>query len=102
MAAYQAFTTVAFVLFAVQVLLYILGAITLWPWVWLSSIPSAIGALLLAAMCLQADLKPFTAGANDNATAAGLILTLGEQLLEVPLKHTRVWLVCTGCEEVQH
>jgi len=102
LATYQAFTTVAFVLFVVQVLLYILGAITLWNWVWLVSIPSAVGALLLAAMCIQADQTPFTAGANDNATAAGLVLTLGEQLLETPLKHTRVWLVCTGCEEVQH
>jgi len=101
-AAYQAFTTIAFVLFVVQVLLYILGAITLWNWIWLASIPSAIGAVLLAAMCIQADLTPFSAGANDNASAVGLVLALAERLKSQPLRNSQVWLVCTGCEEVQH
>ncbi len=54
------------------------------------------------AMCIQADRTPFTAGANDNASAVGLVLTLAETLRSAPLQHTRVWLVCTGCEEVQH
>lgn len=101
-ATYQAFTTVAFAFFLAQVVLYGLGAYFQWSWIWLASIPSAVCALLLAAMCVQADLTPFSAGANDNATGAGLILALAEQLREVPLRHTRVWLVCTGCEEVQH
>ena len=100
--AYQTFTTVAFVLFLVQALLYILGTFTQWAWIWPASIPSAVGALLLAAMCLQADRTPYSAGANDNATGAGLVLALGGHLQAEPLQHTRVWLVCTGCEEVQH
>ena len=100
--AYQAFTTVVFVLFMLQAILYILGAITQWAWIWPTSIPSAVGALLLAAMCIQADRTPYTAGANDNATGAGLVLTLGGHLQAEPLQHTRVWLACTGCEEVQH
>ena len=54
------------------------------------------------AMCIQADRTPFTAGANDNASAVGLVLTLAETLRTAPLQHTRVWLACTGCEEVQH
>jgi hypothetical protein len=29
-------------------------------------------------------------------------LTLAEHLQAEPLQHTRVWLACTGCEEVQH
>ena len=99
---YQTFTTVAFVLFLIQLLLYILGAITQWAWIWPVSIPSAVGALLLAAMCIQADRTPYSAGANDNATGAGLVLALGSHLQAEPLQHTRVWLVCTGCEEVQH
>ena len=99
---YQTFTTVVFVLFLLQALLYILGTITQWAWIWPASIPSAVGALLLAAMCLQADRTPFSAGANDNATGAGLVLALGGHLEAEPLQHTRVWLVCTGCEEVQH
>ena len=85
-----------------QVLLYILGAFTGWPWIWPATIPSAIGALLLMALCIEADRTPFTAGANDNASAVGLVLTLAEALVKQPLRHTRVWLVCTGCEEVQH
>jgi hypothetical protein len=99
---YQTFTTVAFVLFLAQALLYILGSITQWAWIWPASIPSAVGALLLAAMCLQADRTPFSAGANDNATGAGLVLAMAGHLQAEPLQHTRVWLVCTGCEEVQH
>jgi Zn-dependent M28 family amino/carboxypeptidase len=102
LATYQNFTTVAFVGFAAQVFLYTLGAITQWSWIWPLSAISAICAILLAAMCLQADSTPFTRGANDNATAAGLVLTLAEQMKTEPLKHTRIWLVCTGCEEAQH
>jgi len=99
---YQNFTTVAFVAFAAQVLLYILGVITQWSWIWPLSAICALCAILLAAMCLQADSTPFTRGANDNATAAGLVLTLAEQMKTEPLEHTRIWLVCTGCEEAQH
>jgi len=99
---YQVFTSVVFVLFSAQVLLYIIGSFTLWNWIWPVTIFSALGAATLAAMCIQADSTPFSAGANDNATAAGLILTLAQQILNEPLQNTRVWLVCTGCEEVQH
>ena len=53
-------------------------------------------------MCIEADRTPFSAGANDNATAAGLLLTLARHFQDAPLQNTRVWLVCTGCEEVQH
>ena len=102
LAAYKAFTTVAFVLFFGQVLLYALGTATQSAWIWPLSIISAVGAVLLAAMCLQADHTPFSAGANDNATGAGLVLTLAQHLQAEPLRHTRVWLACTGCEEVQH
>ena len=99
---YQAFTTLVFVLFLLQALLSILGTITQWAWIWPASIPSAVGALLLAAMCIQADRTPYSAGANDNASGAGLVLALGGHLQAEPLQHTRVWLACTGCEEVQH
>jgi hypothetical protein len=99
---YQAFTTVAFVLFSAQVILYIIGSFTLWNWIWPVTISSALGAAILAAICIQADRTPFSAGANDNATAAGLLLTLAGHFKDEPLQNTRVWLVCTGCEEVQH
>jgi hypothetical protein len=100
--AYKAFTTIAFVAFALQTLLYILGALTGWRWIWSATLISAACSLLLILLCLQADSTPFCAGANDNATGAGLVLTLAEQLKAQPLAHTRLWLTCTGCEEVQH
>lgn len=100
--AYKLFTTIAFVTFAAQVLLFLLGALFAWTWVWYAAIPSAACALLLAAICVEADRTPFTAGANDNASAVGLVLALAEEFSVQPLEHTRVWAVCTGCEEVQH
>lgn len=100
--AYKAFTTIAFVFFVLQTLLFILGTIFQWAWIWWASIPSAGCAVLLAAICLQADNTPFTVGANDNATAVGMVLTLAEQIANQPLHHTRLFCLCTGCEEVQH
>ncbi len=99
---YKGFTTAAFVLFALQILLFALGAVFQWSWVWYAAIPSAVSALLLLALCIQAELTPFTAGANDNASAVAMVLALAEEFKNEPLQHTRVWAVCTGCEEVQH
>jgi hypothetical protein len=102
LAIYKAFTTIAFIAFSSQALLYTLGILAQWNWIWPASSFSAMCAVLLAAMCIQADSTPFSHGANDNATAAGLVLALAEHLKIKPLQHTRVWLVCSGCEEVQH
>jgi len=102
LAIYQNFTTLAFVGFISLVILYVIGAFTQWPWIWPVSIFGVVCALILAAMMIQADLTPFTHGANDNASAVGLILTLARHLREQPMKHTRVWYVLTGCEESQH
>ncbi|MFN3308348.1 MAG: hypothetical protein ACK44E_03985 [Anaerolineales bacterium] len=52
-----------------------MAAIFGWGWVWYVTIFSTVCAGLLAALCIQADLTPFTAGANDNATAVGMVLT---------------------------
>ncbi len=79
-----------------------MGALTGWSWIWPVTLVSAVCSLLLILLCVQADSTPFCAGANDNATGAGIVLTLAEQLKTQPLAHTRVWLACTGCEEVQH
>ncbi len=101
-AAYETFTTVAFILFVAEVLLYLVGSVTRWSWIWPATILSALGAILLAALCLQADSTPYTKGANDNASGAGLVLALAQHFQAEPLQHTRLWLVCTGSEEVQH
>jgi hypothetical protein len=91
-----------FLSFAFEVVLYVLGAVFGWVWVWQASIISAVGALILIAVCVQAELSPFSPGANDNATGVGLVLALAEHFQAEPLAHTRVWLACTGCEEVKH
>lgn len=95
-------TPVIFVSFWVQAALYLIGSITQWAWVWpVSGICAAFAALLLA-ITAQADMTPYGPGANDNATGAGLVLTLAEHLIRDPLQHTRVWFLNTGCEEVKH
>jgi hypothetical protein len=99
---YDNLTTVIFITFIAQAVLYTLSIFFAWTWVWYASIPTAICAILLAAICIEADSTPFTAGANDNATAAGMVLTLAGQIKQNPLQHTRVFAICTGCEEVQH
>ena len=94
------FSIIVIVLGAAQVLLYIIGSFTSWSWIWPVTILTAIGAAIMAAIFIQADRTPFSAGANDNATGVGLILTLAQHFQNEPLRNTRVWLVCTGCEEV--
>lgn len=99
---YDKFTTVAIVAFFWQAIVYLLAVPLSLPWAWWASVPTAVCALLLAALCIEADRTPFTAGANDNASAVGIVLTLAGRLAAHPLEHTRVWVVVTGCEEVQH
>ena len=99
---WRVFGPLAFFSFCVQTVIYGLGAATGWTWVWPLSIESALCAALLVALCVQADLSPYSPGANDNATGAGLVLALAGHLKNQPLRHTQVWLVCSGCEEVKH
>lgn len=91
-----------FLSWILETILYVLGAIFGWGWIWPVSIFSAVCTVILLAVCMQAELSPFSPGANDNATGAGLVLALAEHLQSEPLAHTRVWLACTGCEEVKH
>jgi hypothetical protein len=99
---YDRFTMVVFAAFIWQIIIYSLAIFIQMPWAWYASIPTAICAALLAIMCLHAEATPFTAGANDNASAVGMVLALAEEFVSQPLQHTRVFAVCTGCEEVQH
>mgnify|MGYP000215213648 CR=1 FL=1 len=99
---YKQFTTIAFVLFAIQIFLSVVGAIFQWNWIWYAMIPSAISAILLGLICVQANSTPFTKGANDNASAVGMVLGLANEFKHNPLENTRLYCVITGCEEVQH
>ena len=101
-AFFQTFTTLAFATFSAQAAFYLAGILAQWGWLWYATIPSALSALILLAICWEADRAPFSPGANDNASAVAMVLTLAENLREQPLANTRVWFLCTGCEEVQH
>jgi hypothetical protein len=43
---------------------------------------------------------PWVQGANDNGSGVAVLGALLERLAAVPLRHTEVWGVFTGCEEV--
>ena len=88
--------------FVLQALLYTLSIFFAWPWSRYATFPTALCALILAAICIEADSTPYTSGANDNASAVGLVLALSEHFSARPLQNTRLFMVCTGCEEVQH
>ncbi len=99
---YNIFIMVVFASFILQVVLYSIAAILPFAWAWYVSILTAICAILLAAMLIQIESTPFTSGANDNASGAAMVLALAGQLANHPLQNTRVFAVCTGCEEAQH
>ncbi len=81
-------------------LLFIIGIFSSWGG-WRSfSVLLAIVAWWLSVLTFEADYTPFTAGAMDNATGAGMVLSVAAQLKKQPLQNTEVWAVCTGCEEV--
>jgi hypothetical protein len=65
-------------------------------WQWL------IGAIscIAPASLLSNERQPHIEGANDNATAVAILLGVAEALQAVPLQHTQVTLLFTGCEEV--
>lgn len=61
-----------------------------------------IGILISLSLlgCLLEEWQPHIEGANDNATAVSILLTIAEILQTQPLRHTEVVLLFTGCEEV--
>jgi len=89
----------AFASMAAGALLYALGAALDWRWVRWPGLAAAAVQLLALALCLHADRTPFSPGANDNASGAGVALALAARLCDEPLAHTEVWLALTGCEE---
>jgi hypothetical protein len=82
------------------IVLFAIGSFAL-GWLWrVLSISFALVALGVFLLTLQADFSPYTAGANDNATGAGIVLSVAGRLAGEPLAHTAVWAVLSGCEEV--
>ncbi|MCI0396363.1 MAG: M28 family metallopeptidase [Chloroflexi bacterium] len=65
-------------------------------WQWL---PGAIPLSFLPALFFD-EAQPHVDGANDNASAVAVLLTVAEALQRQPLQNTEVTLLFTGCEEV--
>jgi hypothetical protein len=81
-------------------LIFGIGTFALTPTLKWISLPFALVLLAVLGVTLQADLTPYTAGANDNASGAAVVLDLALRLKAEPLAHTAVWAVLSGCEEV--
>lgn len=85
---------------ALNIALFALGAVTGWSWILPASLGPASVLFLCFLACLQADRTPYTVGANDNASAVGVVLHLAHLLRDQPLLETEVWVLLSGCEEV--
>jgi hypothetical protein len=64
------------------------------------TLPFALIVLFVLVLMAQADMTPYTRGANDNASGVGVLLGVVGRLSRSPLANTTVWVVFTGCEEV--
>lgn len=86
---------------SVASILIFLGAAVLTAAFWRPlSTPFALAMLGLFLITIQADRTKYTAGANDNASGAAVVLAIGQRLARRPLLQTDVWVVLSGCEEV--
>jgi hypothetical protein len=90
----------SFVSMAIAALAFALGALFNWSWVLWIGLVAGVLELFALVLCLQADLTPFTVGANDDASGVGVALAVARRLAAEPLPNTEVWLAFTGCEEV--
>jgi multisubunit Na+/H+ antiporter MnhG subunit len=100
LAAFRVVTTLGIAGFVVGTLLFAaIGLLDLAAWRAFAWLLAPIYAVVLA-LTAQPDSTPFTHGANDNATGAGIVLSLAERLAREPLGRTEVWALGSGCEEV--
>jgi len=80
--------------------LFVIGIFSPAPALRLLALAPGLALIAVFALMVQADLTPYTKGANDNASGVAAALWLAEQLTHAPLQRTQVHLVFTGCEEV--
>jgi len=84
---------------ALGALAFGLGGLIGWaPMRWAAALVLPAEAASLA-LCLQADLTPYSPGANDDASGVGVALALAERLAAAPLEETEVWVALTDDEE---
>ena len=97
---YEVMLKAGFVSLLLLPLLYLVGAISGWGWVWpLSLLPGAF-VLVVFIVTAHVDFTGYTPGASDNASGTGLALALAELAIQEPLHQTRLWAVAVGCEEI--
>jgi hypothetical protein len=60
-----------------------------------------VGTLLFLTLLsvIVEEKQPYVEGANDNASAVSVLLTVAEFLRARPMQHTEVTFIFTGCEE---
>jgi len=93
-------TTLAVVAFIFSTLVYLTHGITGWDWLRWSAALLIPVLVTTFALTWQPDSTPHTVGANDNASGAGVLLSLAARLAAEPLTHTEVTFLATGAEEV--
>jgi acetylornithine deacetylase/succinyl-diaminopimelate desuccinylase-like protein len=100
LAFFKLMTTLGVVAFVLTAGTFFAYAVTFQEWLrWLA--PAFVPVhLVVLALTWQPDATPYTAGANDNASGVGVLLSLAGRLVAEPLAHTEVWLLASGCEEV--
>jgi hypothetical protein len=72
-----------------------------WPVLALQIIAAAFLGIMLV-LLLADEFQPTVEGANDNASAVGILLSIADVLATEPLDFTEVHLLFTSCEEVGH
>ncbi len=93
-------TSLGVVAFVLAALVCLAFAVTGWLWlVWVAVCLVPVHLTVLA-LTLQPDTTSFTAGANDNASGVGVVLSLAKRLAREPLQRTEVVVLASGCEEV--
>jgi hypothetical protein len=81
-------------------LIFILGLFFNWSGWSAASLLLALVIWWVFVLTVEADATPYNAGANDNASGAGVVLSLAARLRTQPLGATEVWALTSGCEEV--
>ncbi len=100
LAFYEGMVKLGFISLVLLAALYLIGAVSAWEWAWPVSLAPGAFVLITFFVTAHVDFTPFTPGASDNASGVGLALALAERAKREPLRHTRLWAVAVGCEEV--
>jgi hypothetical protein len=100
LAFYELMLKLGFVSLLLLPVLYLIGAVSGWGWVWPVSLAPGAFVVVTFFVTTHVDFTGFTPGASDNASGSGLALALAERAIHEPLRRTRLWAIAVGCEEV--